>query len=213
MTVENIVQIPADGAILEGELAVPAEPEGFVLFAHGSGSSRHSRRNHFVARALREAGIATLLFDLLTESEEAALDRRFDIGLLTRRLEAATHWLEASQPAGIPLGYFGASTGAAAALEAAAHAGERIRAVVSRGGRPDLAAEVLPQVRAATLLLVGGRDAEVLELNRQAFERLSCAKRLVVVPGATHLFEEPSTLETVAGHAASWFESQLTASA
>ncbi|HEY2956358.1 MAG TPA: alpha/beta family hydrolase [Candidatus Eisenbacteria bacterium] len=208
MTGESIVHIPACGATLEGALAVPERPAGIVLFAHGSGSSRHSRRNQFVAAALRDAGVGTLLFDLLAPEEDADDERRFDIPLLTRRLEAATEWLEASQPP-TPLGYFGASTGAAAALAAAAGLGARIRAVVSRGGRPDLAADDLPRVRAATLLIVGARDEEVLELNRRALERLACERELIVVPGATHLFEEPGALEAVAEHAASWFARHL----
>lgn len=202
------VRIDAGNVTLAGELTLPKHAKGTVLFAHGSGSSRLSPRNTFVAAMLRDAGIATLLFDLLTAREDQRHEARFDISLLTARLLAATDWVD-SEPAAskLPLGYFGASTGAAAALAAAARLGERVRAVVSRGGRPDLAgAEALGRVRAATLLIVGGHDPDVLELNREAFERLRCDKALHVVPGATHLFEEPGTLEQVAGQARDWFQ-------
>lgn len=207
MTTPSVVRIPTGEAAMEGALAVPPHAVGLVLFAHGSGSSRHSPRNNAVAAALREAGIATLLMDLLTPEEDGDCVRRFDIGLLAGRLLAAARWA-AAQPAAraLPLGFFGASTGAAAALEAAAALGDTVQAVVSRGGRPDLASRAaLAAVTAPTLLLVGGCDADVLKLNRMALDRLRCEKALRVVPGATHLFEEPGTLEDVARQAATWF--------
>jgi dienelactone hydrolase len=209
---ERVVSFATEGVELEGALAVPQPARGLVLFAHGSGSSRRSPRNNFVARELRAAGLATFLFDLLTEGEDVEYARRFDIRLLTDRLVAATRWVQ-GQPAlaALPLGYFGASTGAAAALEAAARPGARAAAVVSRGGRPDLAGAALAQVRAATLLVVGGRDEVVLELNRRALAQLTGEKELAVVPGATHLFEEPGALEQVARLAARWFERHLAA--
>ena len=199
----------ADAALL-GFLGVPDGAAGIVLFAHGSGSGRHSPRNQYVASVLRDAGLATLLIDLLTREEEAAEARtghlRFDIELLTARLAGAADWL-AGEPAtrGLGLGLFGASTGAAAALVTAAERPESVRAVVSRGGRPDLAGAALQSVRAPTLLIVGGRDAPVIELNREAFDGLGSAKALEIVPGATHLFEEPGTLEQVAQLARDWF--------
>lgn len=202
--------IPADGVVLEGELRVPERAPGVVLFAHGTGSSRRSPRNRQVARVLHERGIGTLLFDLLTEEEDRGPERRFDIGLLTARLLAATGWIgPTAREHGWALGYFGGSTGAAAALRAAAAPGCGVSAVVSRGGRPDLAFEALPHVRAATLFVVGELDTDVLELNRQAFDRLRCEKKLVVIPGATHLFEERGALEAVAHRAAHWFELHL----
>lgn len=203
---ERPVIIKAGLTRLAGTLAWPDHPCGLVLFAHGSGSGRLSPRNQFVARQLRATGVGTLLFDLLTEPESSDRSNVFDIDLLAGRLLAATEWV-ARQPdtAGMPLGYFGASTGAAAALKAAARTALPVQAVVSRGGRPDLAAEALPRVTAPTLLIVGGRDTAVLELNRQALRRLTCTKRLVVVPGATHLFEEPGTLEDAGRWAAEWF--------
>jgi len=198
---------------LQGSLDVGAGARGLVLFAHGSGSSRFSPRNTFVARQLREAGLGTLLFDLLTEAEERIDDEtrelRFDIPLLTERLIAATRWAQTQSPLrSLPIGYFGASTGAAAALCAAARVAS-VRAVVSRGGRPDLAGADLARVRAATLLIVGGHDPDVVLLNRQALAQLTCTARLEVVPGATHLFEEPGTLELVASLAADWFAEHL----
>ena len=212
----TLVQIPAGGVTLEGDLQIPDHARGVVLFAHGSGSSRHSSRNQFVAGALQAAGLATLLIDLLTPTEEQ-VDRhtghlRFDIALLAERLVAAAHWL-AQEPSTspLPLGYFGASTGAAAALVAGAVEPERVGAVVSRGGRPDLAGDALPQVRAPTLLIVGSRDVQVLELNRAAMARMRTETRLDLVPGATHLFEEPGTLEIVASLARDWFIRQLDA--
>jgi len=200
--------------MLQGEWCIPAGAVGIVLFAHGSGSSRHSLRNQAVARALQESGTGTLLFDLLTRGEEAEGTHdghlRFDIGLLARRLVSATKWV-ARQPEGVNLGlgYFGSSTGGAAALDAAAKLGSVVDAVVSRGGRPDLAGEALAQVEASTLLIVGERDDMVLKLNEEAFEQLRCVKELAGVPGATHLFEDPGALEEVARLAAVWFRRHL----
>jgi putative phosphoribosyl transferase len=204
------VSIPADGLSLEGELDVPADSSGVVAFAHGSGSSRHSPRNRQVAASLRRAGLATLLFDLLDPREEAADVRtrrlRFDVELLGRRLVASLDWLAAQDAtATLPVGCFGASTGAAAALIAAARRPEQVAAVVSRGGRPDLAGKELAGVRAPTLLIVGGEDTVVIDLNRQAGERMSCEHRLEIVDGAGHLFEEPGALERVAELASAWF--------
>ncbi len=207
---DQLVRIPADSVSLEGMLQLPEGARGVVLFAHGSGSSRHSPRNNYVAGVLRDAGVGTLLMDLLTREEDMNYETRFDIPLLTRRLLAATDWLKDSEHAGdLPIGYFGASTGAAAALQAAARVAE-IAAVVSRGGRPDLAgSEALGKVRCPTLLLVGGLDDVVIQLNRQAQAQMDCPRELLIVPGATHLFEEPGTLEQVARHAAAWFTRYL----
>jgi putative phosphoribosyl transferase len=205
-THERHVEIPAGRRTVNGILTMPAQPLGIVSFAHGSGSGRFSPRNQFVARVLQEAGLATLLIDLLEESETQDRRRVFDIKLLAERLDAATQWLGSeSETRGLRLGYFGASTGAAAALLNAARRSDSIDAVVSRGGRPDLAMDNLPGVTAPTLLIVGGRDPEVLELNRQAQTLLSCPNALVVIPGATHLFEEPGALEQVAHLAEEWF--------
>ena len=215
---ETVVRVPAGGVRLEGNLARPEDARGVVLFAHGSGSSRLSPRNRHVARVLNEATLATLLVDLLTPEEEAIDARtahlRFDISLLAQRLIGATDWL-ADHPdtRGLRVGYFGASTGAAAALVAAAVRTAAVGAVVSRGGRSDLAGRALALVRAPTLLIVGGRDAQVLELNREAFAQLTCEKRLEIVPGATHLFEEPGALDRVALLARDWFERHLTPAA
>ena len=207
---EELVRIPAGGVALDGDLVLPATAPGIVVFAHGSGSSRHSPRNTFVARQLQTAGLGTLLFDLLTRQEDATYETRFDIALLTRRLEAATRWLrQHARTRTLKIGYFGASTGAAAALSAAATFGKQIGAVVSRGGRPDLAMSALGQVASPTLLLVGGEDHEVIVLNQQAYAALRPEKQLVIVPGATHLFEEPGTLEEVARVAAQWFTQHL----
>jgi putative phosphoribosyl transferase len=185
---------------------IPLARRGIVIFAHGSGSSRFSPRNRAVARGLHDFGFATLLFDLLSEEEAVDRGNVFDIGLLSRRLLLATNAVrECRDLAGLRIGYFGASTGAAAALTAAGAAGSDIAAVVSRGGRPDLAAASLPQVAAPTLLIVGGEDLDVLELNRQALTRLRCLKELAIVPGATHLFEEPGALEQVTNLAGEWF--------
>jgi putative phosphoribosyl transferase len=201
-----------DGEQIEGALIVPERPRGVVVFAHGSGSSRHSPRNRQVACALNAARLATLLVDLLTPAEERQRANVFDIGLLAGRLAAATAWVH-GQPelAGLALGYFGASTGAGAALWAAAELGGQVRAVVSRGGRPDLAAPRLHEVRSPTLLVVGGEDRAVLELNRDALSLLECEARLEIVPGATHLFEEPGALDHVARLAVLWFTRKLTA--
>jgi len=204
------VSIPVGDVELAGQLAVPAAAAGVVVFAHGSGSSRHSPRNRYVAQALQDDGLATLLFDLLTPEEEPHRHNVFDVELLGRRLGTATEWLgEQSTTRRLPTGYFGASTGAAAALWAAAEPGSRVRAVVSRGGRPDLAGPRLGAVRAPTLLVVGGHDEGVLELNRVAAASLGCEHRIEVVPGATHLFEEPGTLEAAARLAADWFLDHL----
>jgi putative phosphoribosyl transferase len=196
---------------MEGMLELPPDPIGMVLFAHGSGSSRHSPRNNHVAAQLRAAGVGTLLLDLLSPDEDRLYANRFDIGLLTERLGLAAAWLGLEPlPAPLSLGLFGASTGAAAALQLAAREGPAIAAVVSRGGRPDLAGPTaLAAVSAPTLLLVGGEDGVVVDLNRQALDALRCEKRLVIVPGATHLFEEPGTLEEVAAQAADWFVQHL----
>ncbi|WP_371478551.1 phosphoribosyltransferase family protein [Kitasatospora sp. NBC_00315] len=204
--VDREVTVLADGRRLGGRLTVPAGATGVVVFAHGSGSSRHSPRNRFVAEYLNRAGLATLLFDLLTEEEEPDRQKVFDVGLLGGRLAQVADRLAYERWAGgLPLGYFGASTGAAAALWAAAQSGSQAAAVVSRGGRPDLAGDWLGRVNAPTLLIVGGRDPEVAELNRRAGERLRCESELVVVEHATHLFEEPGTLESAAHHARDWF--------
>jgi len=206
-TVARLVRIPADSVHIEGMLAVPDRAQGVVLFAHGSGSSRHSPRNNYVAEVLQQRGIGTLLMDLLTPQEDMDARARFDIALLTGRLLAATHWVQAENAArNLPIGYFGASTGAAAALQAAAQPGLKIGAIVSRGGRPDLAGQAdLEQVKSPTLLLVGGLDEVVIELNRAAYDCMNCIKELSIVPGATHLFEEPGTLEQVARQAGAWF--------
>ena len=212
-TISQLMQIPVNHVFIEGLLELPAKPSGLVLFAHGSGSSRHSPRNNFVARVLHESGMGTLLMDLLTPAEDLDYQVRFDIDLLTQRLLLATQWAKQQpQTLSLPLGYFGASTGAAAALRAAAAIGNTIQAVVSRGGRPDLAGlHDLVRVRTPTLLLVGGFDTEVLELNQAAYAVLPCAKKLSIVPGATHLFEEAGTLEQVASQAAAWFNHHLRA--
>lgn len=207
----SIVQIPAGPVELDGELIVPPSARGVVLFAHGSGSSRFSPRNTYVAKVLQQHGMGTLLFDLLTQEEDRNYETRFDIALLTRRLMSATAWLQAEPDTqALHLGYFGASTGAAAALQAAAEMGDKIAAVVSRGGRPDLAGKLaLSRVSAPTLLIVGGADYGVIELNQQAYASMNCKKQLTLVPDATHLFEEPGTLQQAANHAADWFMQHL----
>ena len=207
------VRIPSDSILLEGTLTVPQGAKGIVLFAHGSGSSRLSPRNTYVAKALQKAGIGTMLFDLLIEEEAANRENVFDIDFLGHRLVDATRWLRSQAKfAKYPIGYFGASTGAAAALVAAARDGS-IRAVVSRGGRPDLAMKCLHRVKAPTLLIVGGDDSPVIEMNQEAFERLRCEKAMKIVPGATHLFEEPGTLDEVVRLARDWFAKYLTGDA
>lgn len=210
----NVVAVPADDIELEGDLVLPPDVRGMVIFAHGSGSSRHSPRNRFVASALQEGGLGTLLMDLLTAAEEQedirTRELRFDIGMLSHRLIAAKHWLaEQPQTADLEFGYFGSSTGGGAALMAAAGEPERIGAVVSRGGRPDLAGPALAEVRAPTLLIVGGLDEPVIEMNRSAMDRMGAEVELEIVPGATHLFEEPGKLEHVARLARGWFERHL----
>jgi pimeloyl-ACP methyl ester carboxylesterase len=206
-----LVHIDSGAATMEGMLEVPHNALGVVLFAHGSGSSRHSPRNNHVAHVLRDAGIGTLLLDLLTPNEDRQYHNRFDIALLTARLRTAAAWLRAQEATmSLPLGLFGASTGAAAALQLAADPAVPVAAVVSRGGRPDLAgAAALRAVEAPTLLIVGGADTPVIALNEQAYAELGCVKRLVIVPGATHLFEEPGTLEEVARLASDWFAGQF----
>ena len=207
---EQTMQIPVDSTRLEGSLAIPGQSKGLVIFAHGSGSSRFSPRNNYVAQVLRQAGIGTLLMDLLTQQEDSAYETRFNIDLLTERLLLATRWVqEQPRTKDLKIGYFGASTGAAAALKAAAIEGSKIGAVVSRGGRPDLAGEALTRVQAPTLLIVGGRDTVVLQLNREALAKLKGKKELVIIPGATHLFEEPGALEEVARLATEWFKQYL----
>lgn len=205
------IRLSAPAADLPGLLEVPPHASGLVLFAHGSGSSRHSSRNNAVARSLRESGLATLLFDLLTEEESADRGNVFDIGLLASRLRGAADWTGEQRGLWrLPLGYFGASTGAAAALVAAAD-DDRVRGVVSRGGRPDLAGKALARVRAPTLLIVGGEDDACIPLNEQAASQLACEHELVIVPGAAHLFEEPGTLDRVAQLAREWFARHLPA--
>ena len=200
------VSVLSDGMTLPGDLAIPDGANAVAAFAHGSGSSRRSPRNVEVAERLQAAGLGTLLFDLLTDVEAADRDNVFDIALLARRLEGAVGWLRADPNVReLPIAFFGASTGAAAALVAAAHLRPDVAAVVSRGGRPDLAAEALEVVTAPTLLIVGGADTQVLELNRQAQARMRCETRLEIIPGATHLFEEPGALERVAERAVAWF--------
>lgn len=204
------VQIRADSVLLGGELTVPKDATGIVLFAHGSGSSRYSPRNQYVARVIRDSGVGTLLFDLLTREEETidnyTREFRFDINLLARRLVAATKWLsEQTETTHLCPGYFGSSTGGGAALVAAAEPGSRVGAVVSRGGRPDLAGKALRHVKAPTLLIVGALDGPVIRMNEDAYAELRCVKELKIIPGATHLFEEPGKLEEVASLAANWF--------
>ena len=208
------VQIHAGRAVLSGNLNIPKDANALVLFAHGSGSSRHSPRNQFVARTLNEAGLATLLFDLLTPEEEAidmrTREHRFNIHLLAERLVHATKWAKQQEPtSNLRAGYFGSSTGGAAALVAAVDAKQDAGAVVSRGGRPDLADKALPKVQAPTLLIVGGNDDVVIELNQQARNRMRCESKLEIIPGATHLFEEPGALEKVAQLASDWFVKHL----
>ena len=211
---EQLVRVPAGEVMLDGNLTLPEGSHAIVLFAHGSGSSRHSPRNRYVARLLNEAKLSTLLIDLLTLDEEVIDARtaqlRFDIGLLAERLVAATNWLtQFPDTKHLRIGYFGASTGAAAALAAAALRKDVVGAVVSRGGRPDLAGAALMLVQAPTLLIVGENDGQVIQLNREALAQLRCEKQLMIVPGATHLFEEPGALDVVARLACDWFERHL----
>jgi putative phosphoribosyl transferase len=203
---EKDVLIPADFARLNGIIGLPPQASGVVAFAHGTGSGRFSPRNNFVARVLQEAGLATLLVDLLEESESFDRDKVFDIDLLTNRLLDCTYWLRQQlETKGLALGYFGASTGAAAALRAAAKEPEGLAATVSRGGRPDLAMKHLPRVQSPTLLIVGSEDGPTIPLNEEAYEKLTCPKELVIIPGASHLFEEPGALDKVAQLARNWF--------
>jgi dienelactone hydrolase len=211
----NEVQIPAGHVVLSGNLTIPDNAVGLVLFAHGSGSGRHSPRNQFVARTLNDARLATLLFDLLTQHEEAidmrTGEHRFNIGLLVERLVHATKWAkQQEQTRDLRIGYFGSSTGGGAALVAAAELPQDVGAIVSRGGRPDLAGDALPKVQAPTLLIVGGNDDVVIELNEMARDQMRCEVKLEIVPGATHLFEEPGALEQVAKLASDWFLLDLT---
>jgi putative phosphoribosyl transferase len=208
------IRIPAGSVTLDGQLCLPLAASGVVLFAHGSGSSRHSPRNQFVAQVIRESGVGTLLFDLLTREEEVVDDEtralRFDIELLAGRLVSATRWVLQQEAArGLSIGYFGASTGGGAALVAAARLGATVGAVVSRGGRPDLAGEALPKVLSPTLLIVGGYDDVVIDLNKRAYAQLRCPKELTIVSRASHLFEEPGKLDEVAHLSAAWFDRHL----
>jgi len=207
---ENLVRIPVEDIELEGMLDIPDGAEGLVVFAHGSGSSRKSPRNNFVAEVIRERGLGTLLFDLLTEEEDQIRENRFDIPLLTDRLVAVTEWLDTrTATRDLNVGYFGSSTGAASALQATARLEDEIDAVVSRGGRVDMASEVLDEITVPTLFIVGGADTQVLELNREAYDQLACEKELHVVEGAGHLFEGEDELEEVADVAADWFAESL----
>jgi dienelactone hydrolase len=205
-----IVYISVNAVTLEGALEIPPEAQAVVVFVHGSGSSRHSPRNKYVAKVLRDAWVGTLLFDLLTREEDTVYERRFDIDLLTDRLKAVTKWLK-NQPRtkNMKIGYFGASTGAAAALRAAVDFGKEIGMIISRGGRPDLAGQALKRVQSPTLLIVGGYDDVVIQLNQQAYKIIEAEKELKIVPGATHLFEEPGKLEEVARLAAEWCKKYL----
>jgi dienelactone hydrolase len=210
----NEVHIQAGRAVLSGNLTIPQKAVALVLFSHGSGSSRHSPRNQFVARTLNDAGLATLLFDLLTQEEEAidmhTREYRFNVGLLAERLVDATRWAkQQKQTRDLPVGYFGSSTGGGAALAAAGEIPQDVDAVVSRGGRPDLAGEALLKVQGPTLLIVGGNDDIVIELNEMARDQMRCEVKLEIVPGATHLFEEPGALEKVAKLASDWFNAHL----
>ncbi|TCK85584.1 dienelactone hydrolase family protein [Albibacterium bauzanense] len=210
-TIEKEISIPIYEITLTGELSIPERAKGIVVFAHGSGSSRHSSRNKYVARSLQDEGFATLLFDLLTVKEDEDYNTRFDIDLLTDRLIKVTDWLKTEPETGdLNIGYFGASTGAAATLNAAADLGNSIiAAIVSRGGRPDLADINLPEVKSPTMLIVGGLDTQVIDLNQKAFSMIGALKEIVIVPGASHLFEEPGKLEEVANLAIQWFNKYL----
>lgn len=207
---EKLVHIKHHDVVMEGMLKIPESAQGIVLFAHGSGSSRLSPRNNFVADVLNDAGLATLLIDLLSKQEDEIYQTRFDIDLLTERLKTVIQWLE-KQPntQNLDLGVFGSSTGAAAALRVASEISNEIKAVVSRGGRPDLAMDIIDSVTAPTLFIVGGNDFGVIELNQEAFARLTCPKKFEIIPNATHLFEEPGCLEEVARLAKEWFDKQL----
>ncbi|MBQ0734731.1 dienelactone hydrolase family protein [Aquimarina celericrescens] len=200
------ISIKIGDVVLQGNLTIPENPLGIIIFSHGSGSSRLSPRNNYVAKVLQEKGLATLLFDLLTEQEDTIYENRFDIDLLTKRLIAVTNWVKNyTDTKGLKMMYFGASTGAASALRAAASLGSDISAVISRGGRPDLAMKELNKVTAPTLLIVGGRDDIVIQLNQKAYQKLQCDRELKIISGASHLFEEPGKLEEVANISAHWF--------
>jgi dienelactone hydrolase len=207
---KKTVEIHLEDVILQGSLFIPEKATGIVIFSHGSGSSRLSPRNNFVAEVLQQKGLATLLSDLLTEKEDRIYENRFNIDLLTERLIAITKWVkENPETKGLNLGYFGASTGAASALVAAAYFGDEIKAVVSRGGRPDLGMQDIHKVKAPTLLIVGGYDNLVIQLNQKAYEKLQCERKLEIVPEASHLFEEPGKLDIVARLSADWFSKWL----
>ena len=204
------INIPLTSVVLKGELVLPDNALGIVVFSHGSGSSRFSPRNKMVGELIQEHGMATLLFDLLTEEEDRIYENRFNIDLLVSRLIDATEWLmQNKETKNLPVAYFGASTGAASALRAAAYFGKSIKAVVSRGGRPDLAMNALPLVTAPTLLIVGQLDVPVIQMNKQAFDQLNCKKEMKIIPGATHLFEEPGKLMEVANMAIAWYKEYL----
>jgi putative phosphoribosyl transferase len=207
---QKLVNIPVNSISLEGILTIPANAKGIVIFVHGSGSSRLSPRNNFVAEVLQKASLATLLFDLLTEEEDLTYENRFNIELLTERIITVTNWIK-KQPntKNLTIGYFGASTGAAAAIKAAAKLGSMIKTIVSRGGRPDLAGKALGQIQTSILLIVGSNDFEVIQLNQQASQLIKAKKELTLVSGATHLFEEPGTLEQAANLASNWFKQEL----
>ena len=211
MTLKEDVKIKTDSVEIYGILSIPEDAKGLVLFVHGSGSSRFSKRNNFVAEVLQKHGFATLLFDLLTEEEDLVYETRFDIKLLDDRLMAATEWVKNNERIkNLPIGYFGSSTGAASAINAAAMLDSQISAVVSRGGRPDMAEDKnLAKIEAPTILIVGGNDDVVIELNEKAYKKLTGIKEMKIIPGATHLFEEPGTLEEVSRVAAEWFEKYL----
>ena len=205
-----LIHIPANSVILEGVLDIPKDAQALVIFAHGSGSSRHSKRNKYVAHVLGEVGLGTLLFDLLTKEEDTIYENRFNIPLLAKRLSSVATWVrEQPQTRSLRIGYFGASTGAAAALVAATEPGPEVSSIVSRGGRPDLAEKSLKHVKAPTLLIVGGNDDIVIQLNHQAYNSIKAEKDLRIIPGASHLFEEPGALEEVARLAAEWFKKYL----
>ena len=205
-----LIKIPVNSHSVEGFLEIPKDSKGIVLFAHGSGSSRHSKRNNFVAEVLWKPGLATLLTDLLTEEEDLTYENRFNIDLLTGRFVEITRWIQTYSPTkNLSIGFFGASTGAAVAIEASVILSEKIKAVVSRGGRPDLAKESLGKTNSPTLFIVGGSDYPVTKINQGAFEKIKCTKDLKIVEGATHLFEEPGTLEQVAKLASEWFVKYL----
>lgn len=210
MQKEQLINIPINQITLEGILAIPKNAKGIVIFAHGSGSSRHSPRHNYVANILQKEGLGTLLFDLLTKQEDINYQTRFNIDLLVERLEAATKWiLNQPQTKDLKIGFFGASTGASAALKTAVKLENSIKAVVSRGGRSDLVDDILPQIKAPTLLIVGSADYTVLELNKISYDLITAEKKLSIIPNATHLFEEPGTLDSVAADAAIWFKKYL----